>query len=1424
LTSLDVRSVAERLNETNRRRLAAARPLLAKDSTLPVRNTGVHWQPGGEAEEAAVAQLTSRRDTLLTAGLTILDGDRADATVRRVAAREFQNGLARASAESASVVLDADDLLQGYKIDVGVGRGRPKSGKDASAAERSKISTGWQTLMNRKLDFGADEAKEATKKSGTALVQSILSRLIGPVGETDRYEVDSALISSHIKFTEKPVAEEVKKKQNEKLKGQVLGIADQVIATWTGDPLAVDCAVSAKDKADAPDNLPFGRVVDLPGAGDATANAPHLRFGRHYRVGMRAVYQGGVSRSLEDALDHYRMGEHEPLPENGRPEIDAVLPSAIKAKDKGIDLPFRRFLRHERLLPPYLLLPASTVTKAYGKMGFENAAHAIIRSFIDENGKLSKKHDRATPEATVRYVMPPVVPQALAVLHGAYDAVKAARLPDDVKNVLINPVTGGFPAAEGRETKGLNSVVYLSGRKATYSPENTAETFFATMPSLSDSEAKKIEDMEEEKKVRYHVDPLAERYVIGVRFAGTRQYLDGPPRIVSTFLDATKTSNFGNVAPLRISIVKRERSKDDKPSRNISDVLSEAQLNIELEEVLPGKKGTKTRGHGITVNLVRGDDLEVDIWCIPSKENIRKTLAVTESVAALAQASDASGTGTLWARFSNGFSKIAGTSAADLLKKAEENKALLELSFQGPGGLPIASEKALDAVAGFLFEKLQMRPIDEIAAVRTFRGTHAVNRPLILPTLIAPTPPRPKKAKSLAIARPDRATFELFAISKAEERFDQYFRLNEPQGGIRELPLVVPDAHDFALGGEVQIDLDSSDGFEIFALTVSPRSPLIDDPARGRSAIDRRAGTWPKQRAYDPDKGVFEESYVPPNALLGFDVFPDGSTRLPVTKVKLFRVTNLKSARRINRREKADGLEVISIEQLYGISTGTKYKRLYDDAEGTHEVPPELRGAQVRLEHAFPDGKARELDLWIESISRFTSLMSTAPTQGVLGEFYPPEPLLDKDDSSRSAIGESVKVWLPATIRPASPQTRSPIPVFSWKSTGPLLDKSKDTHEYEITRTVLVRIPLKRGWFSSGQGERLGIVLWPPTIFENDTDVSTDTVLLPVDLGSAERRKVKLPDFIDSDLGAAGAYITRWGGDPIRGSEGGQAGNFISPAQFGNIGDDLSKGQAIIVPNVIMPVAVSDSDGKRTETLLVSLLTYVPRFDLDKEEWYVDVELHQAEAPDPFVRLGLVRYQPNAAPSLQVSEPVVEWTQLMPHRRMSAVVRKVLDKNTAGEMESKFMLDVTIKGPAYTGLATGKQEQTGEDQRNQHPRIKIAVFLEEESGGIAQRKNIQIVVVDNLDAKQRRTDSRQTTWMCALHPIWSSELTDSDGKLGRLVVHAEEVDMRQRASFDHEPIQGPNLRPTKDFAFEEYRASGPRFLARIEISPETLQK
>ena len=74
-----------------------------------------------------------------------------------------------------------------------------------------------------------------------------------------------------------------------------------------------------------------------------------------------------------------------------------------------------------------------------------------------------------------------------------------------------------------------------------------------------------------------------------------------------------------------------------------------------------------------------------------------------------------------------------------------------------------------------------------------------------------------------------------------------------------------------------------------------------------------------------------------------------------------------------------------------------------------------------------------------------------------------------------------------------------------------------------------------------------------------------------------------------------------------------------------------------------------------TQFLMVSLMTYAPRFDVDSETWYVDVEIDPGAAPDPFLRLGLVRFQPHADRVLQVSYPVAEWVQVVGHRRNAHV-------------------------------------------------------------------------------------------------------------------------------------------------------------------------
>ncbi|MGY4299921.1 hypothetical protein ACVWXN_008016 [Bradyrhizobium sp. i1.4.4] len=163
-------------------------------------------------------------------------------------------------------------------------------------------------------------------------------------------------------------------------------------------------------------------------------------------------------------------------------------------------------------------------------------------------------------------------------------------------------------------------------------------------------------------------------------------------------------------------------------------------------------------------------------------------------------------------------------------------------------------------------------------------------------------------------------------------------------------------------------------------------------------------------------------------------------------------------------------------------------------------------------------------------------------------------------------------------------------------------------------------------------------------------------------------------------------FITRWGGDPIRGGPAPQ-GMLMPPSAFMDYDPDRLDGpqfeEAVLMPiprgddvsngggQVRAPAAGTSSsppkaDEDQREYMTVSLLTYEPRFDPEYELWYVDVAIDPKNVPEPFLRLGLVRFQKNARRQLQVSEPITEWVQILPKRTV-CVSEDIVGKPAEGQ-------------------------------------------------------------------------------------------------------------------------------------------------------------
>jgi len=292
------------------------------------------------------------------------------------------------------------------------------------------------------------------------------------------------------------------------------------------------------------------------------------------------------------------------------------------------------------------------------------------------------------------------------------------------------------------------------------------------------------------------------------------------------------------------------------------------------------------------------------------------------------------------------------------------------------------------------------------------------------------------------------------------------------------------------------------------------------------------------------------------------------------------------------------------------------------------------------LNHQFGDTRCRRVRYAPRAVARFQ-------------QYY---------DTTRPAERDAVaptEVMIPSSARPTAPAIRSLVPSFSWaqeKESFPL----EPWRRFHSKRTSALRIWLDGGWFASGEGEMLGIVLWPAM---NDSQAS-----------ALERReRVSLTPGDTMPPKEIEPYITRWGGDPIWSAT--AVTSLPTPNHF--------PGADRYAPSVSLHEAVRNGRGDATSAR-VAVAAYTPRFDEGRQALYCDVEIHPVPSYFAFVRLALVRYQPNSLDGVEISPVMVaDFAQLLPDRAVT-VRRRPDDRRT---------LAVEIFGTGSGGGAAGRQNQ-----------------------------------------------------------------------------------------------------------------------------------
>ncbi|TKB20441.1 MAG: hypothetical protein E5V75_05075 [Mesorhizobium sp.] len=1313
------------------------------------------------ATEAAVRPLSAdggEQRGFRTAGMTLIDRRRAQ-DVREQINRTSTN------AGNSVMTLYADDLVVGRRLDAGIEQGN---------------SIAWRSLGARSASYGL-RGDDAT---GDYFFSSVIEdQVLQSPGKSGVRTLEEAIIYPAARLAPSPGGISVDRDV----------FVDEAYATWAGTPMGVSTTPTDTTEGDvkAGNNVVFLQRQRLPTVGDkqaftANALAPPLRYGYGYRFGMRAVFLGGQSLRVEDVARDFYNADKQTFTYPSDPRND------------GKNYPTRLFLRHEAIGEPMVLLPATVLGTSATEMDFETVKSAVLRSLPTgyvEPARMDSKvrgrpyvkaSDRVSPDMLVRILVPPQVALEELLRAGKLDASasRAAVIAGGLNGMafgVFKPETGklqaplpqgGFPIAVIDEqrafgfeptrrklTAGWNREL----QKGHTGPVHRGASIFASADLLSKSgpEAAFISRP-------YYPDPFAQTLFLRLRRRSDGSYV-GPAQAVDIY-DAK--SVYPHAMPTVVVIKKAD--KDAAPG--------EGKFGAPVTILTDGKTfadSGRQRAKRIELTLSQGADFDLEAFYMPSAQNLAQNFALIEMIGAYrldnglalepAQASGSTAAGAVSEHITTGFFNVPNDAqlasiAAELISHASGSTGM------DAGG-----------------------PIEEIAGFSTLRVAHAVNRPLSAPRFDAGSgefrvyrtvvsaayiedtlaggpddvPRRPRRKPALDI------------VDAAEVRR----RLQDR-----------PGSNGYLLSGRIAFDRRTTSAIEILATCVSPRDVLMDDPARRRAPKARLAGAWPNKTIVLDDKNN-----------------PIAPKRVPADELDVYGFSKIDPATGKVTLHRSEVL-LLRVDHLAGPGTGPLVP---PDRKSGATAPPEdvievslahlaamigkpVTGADgatlfsASQLHAFPDPKARRLQLRLRAVSRFGPDFETAPrwtdadgskppVVRVRQPLYPAEQSLESapapgstSDASAGSDG-TISIWLPSSVRPSKCACLSPVPVF--RMTRESGDKGDS-----LTREAGVRIYLERGWFSSGEGELLGVIVPSPEAVKQMLAGTTS----------------------DEQFGLIGPFISRWGGDPIR-QDHALLCEPLAQETFAGAEKPWEGSAPKVVNDVVVPIQIPRPPGSQDNVTVLEksdLITFEPRFDVDREQWFVDLQIPAPMAPNLFVRLGLVRYQPNAiSRDLQVSEPVVVWSQLFPKRSLTVGVVKLGDT---------YQITATASGPTHSGVYIPRnpdgQDKGADDRRLTLGRPAVRFRLVHEIG---EGDDIRRTQVSNWQATLGNDKDSHAT--CAwVETISKSEL-DKLGK-GVLYVYAEEIETFMPATYASEPAYVENI-----FSPDTFVASGPRFAARVDV-------
>ncbi len=332
--------------------------------------------------------------------------------------------------------------------------------------------------------------------------------------------------------------------------------------------------------------------------------------------------------------------------------------------------------------------------------------------------------------------------------------------------------------------------------------------------------------------------------------------------------------------------------------------------------------------------------------------------------------------------------------------------------------------------------------------------------------------------------------------------------------------------------------------------------------------------------------------------------------------------------------------------------------------------------------HEFGDTKFRLVSYHLNATSRFKEYFSlgenaedvnnniTRKGQPYEGMDVRIEKDLEEDYGAMIELEEGEKqqvIPIYNSARPHAPKISYIIPTFGWE--GPIW--SNEDGVIKVTKKRKgkgLRVYLERPWFSSGDGEMLGVILLSDC-FDIQGDMNELNVLKP--------------------------YVSQWGKDPVYTSNG--LDSFSLTADKFALAKCFKRELTLeelsanghntggVKPSDITPSLHSSELENFTNNIsyimskkanIVDVAGHKVEYDANKKLWFSDIVIDSGQAYNPFVRLGLARYQPNSIDNAHLSRVVLsDFMQLLPDREFEVRFKKV-----SKELKKYINIDVSFHG------------------------------------------------------------------------------------------------------------------------------------------------